>query len=214
MKNVARKITYKVYSSLSSSEKDQAITTSQFMQLLEKSTLAERRPVDDKECLEGMLKNSDLIVSIEKNNLKLKKIYIGKVFTYVLVCDENDENETSIGITLTPIKEDSSKEFSSLEEILKDNSYLSLSRAIALAAINAVGQYEIKKQNFLLEDNLREAIFNLIMENYKKDDKIVFVGNLKPLVKKLKEDNKDVEVFCRAKVETKIGVYNDIYEYE
>lgn len=152
--------------------------------------------------------------SIEKNNLKLKKIYIGKVFTYVLVCDENDENETSIGITLTPIKEDSSKEFSSLEEILKDNSYLSLSRAIALAAINAVGQYEIKKQNFLLEDNLREAIFNLIMENYKKDDKIVFVGNLKPLVKKLKEDNKDVEVFCRAKVETKIGVYNDIYEYE
>ena len=63
MKNVARKITYKVYSSLSSPEKDQAITTSQFMQLLEKSTLAERRPVDDKECLEGMLKNSDLIVS-------------------------------------------------------------------------------------------------------------------------------------------------------
>lgn len=63
MKNVARKIIYKVYSSLSSPQKDQAITTSQFIQLLEKSTLAERRPVDDKECLEGMLRNSDLIVS-------------------------------------------------------------------------------------------------------------------------------------------------------
>lgn len=63
MKNERCKIIYKVYSSLSSSEKKQVITASQFTQLLNNSTLAERRPIDDQECLEGMLNNSNLIVS-------------------------------------------------------------------------------------------------------------------------------------------------------
>jgi ribosomal protein S18 acetylase RimI-like enzyme len=48
------KIQYKVNS---------AITTDQFIELLRKSTLGERRPIDDRECMEGMLKNSNLMIT-------------------------------------------------------------------------------------------------------------------------------------------------------
>lgn len=160
----------------------------------------------------------EALKSIKENSLKLKKIFIGEVFTYVSITSINDENQTSLGVTLSAKEEKEEdlikKDFTSLEEILNDKEYNSLSRVIALATINAVGQYEIKKQNLPLQENLRDAIFNLIIQNYQENDKIVFIGNLKPLVKKLKEHKKDVEVFCRAKVEPKNGVYNDIFEYE
>lgn len=39
------------------------ITVKQFRSLLVASTLGERRPIDDLECLEGMLDNSNLIVT-------------------------------------------------------------------------------------------------------------------------------------------------------
>jgi len=39
------------------------ITTDQFIGLLESSTLGERRPVQDRACMEGMVTNSNLIVS-------------------------------------------------------------------------------------------------------------------------------------------------------
>lgn len=46
------------------------ITTDQFVGLLKSSTLGERRPVDDRECMEGMLSNSNLVVSAwDKNQL-------------------------------------------------------------------------------------------------------------------------------------------------
>ena len=39
------------------------ITTEKFVELLENSTLGERRPVEDRACMEGMLLNSNLVVS-------------------------------------------------------------------------------------------------------------------------------------------------------
>ncbi len=39
------------------------ITTDQFIRVLEASSLAERRPVDDRECIAEMLANSNLVVS-------------------------------------------------------------------------------------------------------------------------------------------------------
>ncbi len=39
------------------------ITVKQFVDLLRASTLGERRPIEDLECIEGMLANSNLIVS-------------------------------------------------------------------------------------------------------------------------------------------------------
>jgi len=47
-------ITYKV---------NQPISTDEFIILLTASTLVDRRPVDDRECMEGMIKSSNLIVS-------------------------------------------------------------------------------------------------------------------------------------------------------
>lgn len=39
------------------------ITADQFIDLLNRSTLGERRPVDDRQCMEGMVNNSNLIVT-------------------------------------------------------------------------------------------------------------------------------------------------------
>ena len=39
------------------------ITTDQFIGLLDSSTLGERRPIHDRDCMEGMVSNSNLIVS-------------------------------------------------------------------------------------------------------------------------------------------------------
>ena len=41
---------------------NQKLTTEEFIDILNRSTLGERRPIDDKECIEGMLKNADIIV--------------------------------------------------------------------------------------------------------------------------------------------------------
>ena len=39
------------------------ISSNQFIELLNESTLAERRPMDDRACIEGMVKNSNLMVT-------------------------------------------------------------------------------------------------------------------------------------------------------
>jgi len=39
------------------------VSTDQFIELLLESTLGERRPVEDRECMEGMVKNSNLMVT-------------------------------------------------------------------------------------------------------------------------------------------------------
>lgn len=44
------------------------ISLSQFRNVLTRSALGERRPVDDAECLEGMLENADLIVTAWDSN--------------------------------------------------------------------------------------------------------------------------------------------------
>lgn len=61
MNNVATKITYQVYNS--NLDNNLNITATQFTNLLKNSTLAERRPIEDEECLKGMINNSNLIIS-------------------------------------------------------------------------------------------------------------------------------------------------------
>lgn len=39
------------------------ITADQFIDLLARSTLGERRPIHDRQCMEGMIANSNLTVS-------------------------------------------------------------------------------------------------------------------------------------------------------
>ena len=40
-----------------------SITTEQFIDVLRRSTLGERRPIDDYECMEGMVNNSNVLVT-------------------------------------------------------------------------------------------------------------------------------------------------------
>lgn len=47
---------------------NEPVSTDQFIHLLKTSTLGERRPVEDRQCLEGMLLNSNLIVSAWHND--------------------------------------------------------------------------------------------------------------------------------------------------
>lgn len=42
---------------------DQAIDVDQFRDLLVRSTLGERRPIDDRECLHGMLQHADILAT-------------------------------------------------------------------------------------------------------------------------------------------------------
>jgi len=42
---------------------NEPVTTDQFIELLVNSTLGERRPIDDRQCMEGMISNSNLTVS-------------------------------------------------------------------------------------------------------------------------------------------------------
>ncbi|WP_345878608.1 GNAT family N-acetyltransferase [Shewanella algae] len=46
---------------------NEPITTDQFIELLANSTLGERRPINDRECMEGMISNSNLTVSAWHN---------------------------------------------------------------------------------------------------------------------------------------------------
>ena len=61
MNTVASKITYQVFNSNNKNELN--ITPTQFIQLLKNSTLGERRPIEDQECIVVMISNSNLIVS-------------------------------------------------------------------------------------------------------------------------------------------------------
>ncbi len=47
---------------------NQPITSDQFISLLHESGLAERRPVQNRECIEGMVKNSNLLVTAWDEN--------------------------------------------------------------------------------------------------------------------------------------------------
>lgn len=44
------------------------VSTEQFIGLLRESSLGERRPIDDHECMEGMVKNSNLIITAWHDN--------------------------------------------------------------------------------------------------------------------------------------------------
>ena len=42
---------------------NESISTEQFVDLLSRSTLGNRRPIDDRECMEGMINNSNLMLT-------------------------------------------------------------------------------------------------------------------------------------------------------
>lgn len=153
------------------------------------------------------------IESSKKNNLVLEEFFLDDTFTFSIV---TNGSISQIGVTLTPKGEGiiQNLKYKSIEEILNDKSFDVSSRAIKLATINAIGQFELRDETLDLKPNLRVALFETIIANSNKEDKIVFIGNLKPVVMKLREQRDDVTVFCRAMSIPENQVYNDIFEYE
>ncbi len=151
--------------------------------------------------------------SVQKNNLKLVEFEMCGVFTYAKVTDGIKD---FIGVTLTPIDEGKLEiiEGTSIKDILGSSKYDVALRAVTLAVINAIGQYEISKKNIELKEDMRKEVAKILLDNSTKEDKIVFIGHLTPVVAKLKEGQRDVEIFCRTMVEPNQKVYNDIFEYE
>lgn len=59
------------------------LSAKEFINILNRSTLGERRPVDDFECIENMIKNADIIVTAVVNN---KIIGIARAITDYSYC--------------------------------------------------------------------------------------------------------------------------------
>lgn len=151
--------------------------------------------------------------SVKINSLKLVEFFIDNTFTFSII---TNDSTSQIGVTLTPKSEGNIQNltYESIEEILNDKNYDVSSRAVKLATINAIGQFELRDKTLDLKPNLRVALYETIMSESKKDDKIVFIGNLKPVVMKLREQRDNVSVFCRSMSIPENQVYNDIFEYE
>ncbi len=156
---------------------------------------------------------SKALKSAKRNNLFLKEYMLDETFTFCII---NNGEKDFIGLTLTPKNEGELNTFksNSIEEILTTTNYNLAQRAVTLALINAIGQYELGKVDIPLKANLRIALYETIINESSENDNIVFIGNLKPVVKKLSSYRKNVTVFCRSMTDEKNGVYNDIFEYE
>jgi len=48
--------------------RDPQLTEDEFIDILNRSTLGERRPIEDKECMRGMLKNADIVITAVEND--------------------------------------------------------------------------------------------------------------------------------------------------
>lgn len=57
------------------------VTAEQFIDLLRASTLGERRPIDDYDCIEGMITNSNLVVTAWDSNKSNKLVGIARSMT-------------------------------------------------------------------------------------------------------------------------------------
>lgn len=148
-----------------------------------------------------------------QSNLKLVEFEVCELLTYTKV---SDGDKIFTGVTLTPKNEGALQKvkLSTIEEILQTKNYDITMRAITLATVNAIGQHKLSKENPTLKPNLRVELSKLILQNSTLEDKIVFIGHLHPVVNKLKQNARDVSVFCRMKVEPENNIYNDIFEYE
>lgn len=122
--------------------------------------------------------------------------------------------KSAIGVTLTPTSEGQMGclQGSSIEEIFSfQEQYSPMQRAFCLALINALGQHSLEQAEG--EDvQIHSLLPERLLEMTKVGDEVVFVGNLAPVIAKLKENGRKPIVFCRDRA--KEGTFSDIFEYE
>jgi hypothetical protein len=152
--------------------------------------------------------------AIKQHSLRVVECGMGAMFTYTKITDGSLE---ATGICLTPRAEGANGGLQSntLEDILTQGlQYDYGKRAFALATINAISQYLLIRDKPVLTQDLRGTLTQFVLNNTKKDSKIMFIGDLQPVVHTLKQERDNVSVFCRQHTDVQNGVYNDIYEYE
>ena len=151
-----------------------------------------------------------------QNSVKIDDFGVSATMIYVMVA--NDERK-ALGVTLVPHGEGhfGALQGSSIEDIFESaKAFHPLQRAFALALINALGQHamEGEKELSLCENGTRSLLVEKVLDLTKAGDEVVFVGNLAPVVAKLKENGRKPIVFCRQKQHYAEAIYSDIFEYE
>lgn len=152
----------------------------------------------------------------KEESLVLERLSIGGSFTYAQMSSAKGRG---YGVALTPSQEGEIRALDTLdiEEIFKcARSYDLTYRAAALAIINAMGSLLRASSELELFDNIQEKLSKELLSATCQKDRIVFIGNLKPVVASLKDGGRSVIVFCRNRdaLVFEEQIYSDIFEYE
>lgn len=148
------------------------------------------------------------------HGLMLCEFTLGALLTHVRV---TDGTRTASGVCLTPIREGHPTPIRTdrLEAIWEEGGKFDVyRRALALAAANAVGQWQRASIPSTDPAGMRDLLLRHLVEDSTPDTAIVFIGHLRPVVAALRAAGRRPLVFCRAENDPEQGVYNDIFEYE
>lgn len=148
------------------------------------------------------------------HGLRLCEFTLGALLTHVRV---TDGIRTASGVCLTPTGEGRPTPIRTegLDAIWDEGKAFDVyRRALALAAANAVGQWQRASIPSTDTTGMRDLLLRHLLEDSTPDTAIVFVGHLRPVVAGLRAAGRHPLVFCRAENDPEQGVYNDIFEYE
>lgn len=148
------------------------------------------------------------------HGLKLCEFTLGALLTHVRV---TDGLRTASGVCLTPTGEGRPTPIrtDSLDAIWDEGKAFDVyRRALALAAANAVGQWQRALVPSTDTVGMRDLLLRRLLDVSTPDTTIVFIGHLKPVVAGLRAAGRHPIVFCRAENDPEQNVYNDIFEYE
>lgn len=148
------------------------------------------------------------------HELRLRDFTIGALLTQVRV---TDGTRMASGVCLTPTGEGrpTTVRVDGLEAIWEEGRRFDVyHRALALAAANAVGQWQRASTPWPGAAGMRDLLLRHLLDASTPDTAIVFIGHLRPVVAGLCAAGRSPLVFCRADNDPEQGVYNDIFEYE
>jgi uncharacterized protein (DUF4213/DUF364 family) len=131
-------------------------------------------------------------------------------------CSLTLNNKLGVGLALSPQGEGalSPIESNPLSILEKAKVYEPFSRAAALSVMNAIYAHKRTSLSVDYAPDMRVMLTQKVLKATDKDSRIVIIGNLKPVVAKLRENERNIEVFCRSSNNPSEKIYNDIFEYE
>lgn len=164
--------------------------------------------------LEQLIKHAKAYA--QTHHIKIDDFGVTASMIYVIV---SNEKRKTIGVTLVPHGEGplGALEAKEIEEVFEyAKTFQALSRAFALALVNAIGQHAIQEDEAFhsSQEGARSLLVDKILELTHVGDEVVFIGHLAPVVAKLKEERRTPIVFCRQKQQYNEHIYSDIFEYE